>query len=216
MEANELSRKRHSTFTRWCYTGAVICLLFQGILILASWLWTAARPESDVHSLLSSVGIRWFFGSFAGNEASVLLVWLILLSMAWGTFLQSGMAEAVRNVVRRQPYKLGSQKLLALEFAAGLLVIELIVMLLLIFMPHAVLLSVTGNMFPGPFSASIIPAFSFMIVSSSVFYGMMGDNLHTLTEVCDCLCSCRKWIMPLLLFYVTARELWCSLCYVLP
>ena len=216
MEANELSRKRHSTFTRWCYTGAVICLLFQGILILASWLWTAARPESDVHSLLSSVGIRWFFGSFAGNEASVLLVWLILLSMAWGTFLQSGMAEAVRNIVRRQPYKLGSQKLLALELAAGLLVIELIVMLLLIFMPHAVLLSVTGNMFPGPFSASIIPAFSFMIVSSSVFYGMMGDNLHTLTEVCDCLCSCRKWIMPLLLFYVTARELWCSLCYVLP
>ncbi len=216
MEANELSRKRHSTFTRWCYTGAVICLLFQGILILASWLWTAARPESDVHSLLSSVGIRWFFDSFAGNEASVLLVWLILLSMAWGTFLQSGMAEAVRNIVRRQPYKLGSQKLLALELAAGLLVIELIVMLLLIFMPHAVLLSVTGNMFPGPFSASIIPAFSFMIVSSSVFYGMMGDNLHTLTEVCDCLCSCRKWIMPLLLFYVTARELWCSLCYVLP
>ena len=216
MEANELSRKRHSTFTRWCYTGAVICLLFQGILILASWLWTAARPESDVHSLLSSVGIRWFFDSFAGNEASVLLVWLILLSMAWGTFLQSGMAEAVRNIVRRQPYKLGSQKLLALELAAGLLVIELIVMLLLIFMPHAVLLSVTGNMFPGPFSASIIPAFSFMIVSSSVVYGMMGDNLHTLTEVCDCLCSCRKWIMPLLLFYVTARELWCSLCYVLP
>ena len=216
MEANELSRKRHSTFTRWCYTGAVICLLFQGILILASWLWTAARPESDVHSLLSSVGIRWFFDSFAGNEASVLLVWLILLSMAWGTFLQSGMAEAVRNIVRRQPYKLGSQKLLALELAAGLLVIELIVMLLLIFMPHAVLLSVTGNLFPGPFSASIIPAFSFMIVSSSVFYGMMGDNLHTLTEVCDCLCSCRKWIMPLLLFYVTARELWCSLCYVLP
>ena len=216
MEANELSRKRHSTFTRWCYTGAVICLLFQGILILASWLWTAARPESDVHSLLSSVGIRWFFDSFAGNEASVLLVWLILLSMAWGTFLQSGMAEAVRNIVRRQPYKLGSQKLLALELAAGLLVIELIVMLLLIFMPHAVLLSVTGNMFPGPFSASIIPAFSFMIVSSSVFYGMMGDNLHTLTKVCDCLCSCRKWIMPLLLFYVTARELWCSLCYVLP
>ena len=190
--------------------------MLQGILILASWLWTAAKPESDVRSLLSSVGIRWFFGTFANNEASVLLVWLLLLSIAWGTFLQSGMAEAVRNIFHLQPHQLSSQKLLALEVAAGLLIVELIVMLLLIFMPHAVLLSVTGNLFPGPFSASIIPAFSFMIVSSSVFYGMMGDNLHSLTEIFDCLCSCKKWIMPLLLFYITARELWCSLCYVLP
>ena len=216
MEVGNFPYKRHSVFTKWCYNGAVICLLFQGILILASWLWTAARPESDVRSLLSSVGIRWFFGTFADNEASVLLVWLLLLSIAWGTFLQSGMAAAVRNIFHLQPHQLSSQKLLALEVAAGLLIVELIVMLLLIFMPHAVLLSVTGNLFPGPFSASIIPAFSFMIVSSSVFYGMMGDNLHSLTEIFDCLCSCKKWIMPLLLFYITARELWCSLCYVLP
>lgn len=216
MEANDYPHKQRSGFTRLCYIAAFICLVAQGVLILVSWLWTAAMPESNVRSLLSSVGIRWFFGSFADNEASVLLVWLILLSITWGTILQSGVAEAIRQVLRRQSHQLGSQKILALEFGAGMLVIEVIVLLLLILMPHAVLLSVTGNLFPGPFSASIIPAVSFMLVSSSVFYGVMGDNLHSLTEICDCLCSCRKWIMPLLLLYVTARELWCSLCYVLP
>ena len=110
MEVGNFPYKRHSVFTKWCYNGAVICLLFQGILILASWLWTAARPESDVRSLLSSVGIRWFFGTFADNEASVLLVWLLLLSIAWGTFLQSGMAEAVRNIFHLQPHQLSSSR----------------------------------------------------------------------------------------------------------
>jgi hypothetical protein len=216
MEAYKNPHKRRNRFARFCYIAATICLMGQAILILASWLWTAAMPESNVRSLLSSAGIRWFFGSFADNEASVLLVWLILLSITWGTILHSGTASAIRLVFSRQSRLLGSQKLLALELAAALLVVELIIVSLLVFVPHAVLLSVTGNLFPGPFSASIIPTVSFMFISSSVFYGMMCDNLHSLTEIFDCLCSCKKWIMPLLFLYITGRELWCSLCYVLP
>ena len=41
--------------------------VFQIILILVSWLITAAMPELFVRSLLSSEGIRWFFGQFTSN-----------------------------------------------------------------------------------------------------------------------------------------------------
>ena len=142
MEAYKNPHKRRNRFARFCYIAATICLMGQAILILASWLWTAAMPESNVRSLLSSAGIRWFFGSFADNEASVLLVWLILLSITWGTILYSGTASAIRLVLLRQSHLLGSQKLLALELAAAMLVVELIIVSLLVFVPHAVLLSV--------------------------------------------------------------------------
>ena len=39
----------------------------QVVLILTSWLLTAAMPENFPRSLLSDEGIRWFFGRFVGN-----------------------------------------------------------------------------------------------------------------------------------------------------
>ena len=39
----------------------------QVVLILTSWLLTAAMPENFPRSLLSAEGIRWFFGRFVGN-----------------------------------------------------------------------------------------------------------------------------------------------------
>ena len=41
---------------------SVVCALAQIVLILVSWLWSAAVPDSSVNSLLSARGVRWFFG----------------------------------------------------------------------------------------------------------------------------------------------------------
>ena len=62
----------------------------QVVLILTSWLLTAAMPESFPRSLLSAEGIRWFFGRFVGNVESPLLVWLLLFSFMFGALQHSG------------------------------------------------------------------------------------------------------------------------------
>ena len=45
-------------------------MVAQLMLILLSWLCSAAFPASGIHSLLSVEGLRWFFGHF-----SKLLIW---------------------------------------------------------------------------------------------------------------------------------------------
>ena len=68
---------------------AVVLLLLQVAVIIVSWLVSAAMPDVPIHSLLSSEGIRWFFGTFVDNLLTPLLVWLLLLSMAWSTVSKS-------------------------------------------------------------------------------------------------------------------------------
>jgi aminobenzoyl-glutamate transport protein len=61
-----------------------ILMMIQVVVILLSWLLTAADPESSIRSLLSSEGIRWFIGKNIKNLSQPLLVWLLLLGIAWG------------------------------------------------------------------------------------------------------------------------------------
>ena len=42
----------------------------QILLMLTSWLLTAAMPENYNRSLLSSEGIRWFFGQFQDHAGT--------------------------------------------------------------------------------------------------------------------------------------------------
>ena len=48
----------------------LVLLTAQLALILLSWVLTAAFPELPIRSLLSSEGIRWFFGCFSDNQLS--------------------------------------------------------------------------------------------------------------------------------------------------
>ncbi len=66
---------------------AGVLVLAQLLLMLVSWIWSAAVPASGVRSMLSSEGIRWFFGHFAEMLATPLLVWILLLAAAYGLSL---------------------------------------------------------------------------------------------------------------------------------
>ena len=80
--------KRLVTYT------AVGLLLAEVLLILVSWLLSATMTEG-VRSLLSTEGIRWFFGQFTSMQASPWLVWLLLLSVAWGSVSGSGLIASL-------------------------------------------------------------------------------------------------------------------------
>lgn len=199
---------------KWIFRLALAFVLAQLALILTSWLVAAAMPDMAVRSLLSSAGIRWFFSNFADKVATPWLTWLIVMAIALGSIEYSGLWQAVVTIVRGNRHDLTSQQRFALRLSTALLAVEVVVMVLLTALPHAVLLSVTGELFPSSFSASLVPVTAFTGTTVAVLYGMLSSNLHGVYDIGQCMCSGCRWLMPLLLLYVLFAEFYGSALYV--
>ena len=193
---------------------SVVCALAQIVLILVSWLWSAAVPDSSVNSLLSARGVRWFFGSYVDNEASPILVWLVLLGLAIGSLRSSGSCRAMRQAFLRQGPPLTSLQKFAFRSSLVLFLLELAAVAGLTMLPHAVLLSVSGDLFPSSFSVAIIPIVAFVCVTVSIFYGLLANHYHSFADVGRGVCSEHRLLVALLLLYVVASQLINSLIYV--
>jgi aminobenzoyl-glutamate transport protein len=193
---------------------AVACLvlfLVEAVLILLSWILSATGMEG-VRSLLSSEGIRWFFGDFTRMVGSPLLVWLILLLMAVGSFQRSGLTLLVRIDRWR---KLSYRDRTALRVAIILLVLYIAAILLLTIFPHAILLSASGSLFPSPFSRSIMPFTAFGIALLSIAFGMISGRMQSLSDILGALCYGLQKGAPLLVLYIFCIQFYESLRFVL-
>ena len=186
----------------------------QVALVLLSWLWSAAFPDSMVRSLLSSQGIRWFFGSFVGHEASPVLVWLVLAVLAAGSLRSSGALGCVARYLSLRSRSLTPLQRFAARSTLALLLVEAGAVAVMTLPPHAILLSVTGHLFPSSFSVALIPTVAFVCVTVSVFYGLLSGTYHSLSEVCRGVCSASRMLGPLVLLYVVACQLLHSVFYV--
>mgnify|MGYP001069643078 CR=1 FL=1 len=82
---NRTMRNRISIYRKLTRLGAWLAsglLVGQCVLVLVSWLQTAAMPETFPRTLLNAEGIRWFFGRFTENLMQPMLVWLLLLCIS--------------------------------------------------------------------------------------------------------------------------------------
>ncbi len=172
------------------------------LLALVSWLLGATTDSNTIRSMLSSEGIRWMFGHFAEMLSSRYLVWLVLLSIASGPLWDCGIFR-VFHLKRSLLYR----ERTALFLVGGLLLIIIASMLLLTAVPHAVLLSVTGDLYPSPFSESIVPVASFSIALLSVVYGGITSVFSSLTDVYHSLVRGVSRCAPLFLFYILIFQL---------
>ena len=87
-------RNRISIYRKLPRLGAWLAsglLVGQCVLVLVSWLQTAAMPETFQRTLLNAEGIRWFFGRFTENLMQPMLVWLLLLCISLGALYRSGL-----------------------------------------------------------------------------------------------------------------------------
>ena len=175
-----------------------------------SWLINAAMPESQVRSLLGSEGIRWFFGSFVNNVATPPLVWLLVAAIAYGATRESGILEAIRMKNAERRYR----QTFALRIAVVATVLFLGILAFLTLMPHAALLSATGQLFPSSFSRSCIPAVAFCIIVNALIYGVLAGRLRSLDDVVVALTRGIAVAAPLILLYVLIAELAASCAYV--
>lgn len=168
----------------------LVFLVAEVALILLSWLLSATMTEG-VHSLLTPEGTRWLVGHFSDIVASPLLVWLLLLSMAWG---------AVLPLVQR-PSPVGQHRE-AFLIACAFLILYIVVVLLLTVVPHAVLLSATGSLFPSPFSRNIIPIGCLGVFIFTTTFGITSGLLKSFDDVCRSLTSGIAQCAPLFLLYI--------------
>lgn len=187
------------------YMAAALCVA-QIFLVLASWLVTAAMPEDFAHSLLSSEGIRWFFGGFVERLASPYLVWLMLASMAYGTVRECGILEFDMEEYRQR---------IALRLAVTELIVFVVVLLFLTFLPHAILVNALGELFPSPFSRSFVPYVCFAVIVMSLSYGWMSEHLKGLEAFFDAMSAGVRLASPLFLLYVLAVQFFSSVVYLI-
>lgn len=178
-------------------------------LVLVSWLLNAARPDIHVHSLLSPEGVRWLFRNLGDILSSELLVWLLLCAMAYGCVRDSRLANDLRNLRR-----LSSRQ----QFAFMMVFVEVIViigvLLLLTVMPHAILLSSTGTLFPSPFSSSIVPVLAISMMVMGITYGVFCQSLPSLSAVYKAMYNGVRYMLPLLPLYMITVLLVNSIVYV--
>ena len=183
-------------------------LVAECVLVIVSWLLSAMRLDG-VRSLLSSEGIRWFVGGFSDIVASTPLTWLLLVLIAGGSIQQSGITRLVTD-----KSSTSFRDRLALRVACVFLVLYTLVICMLTLMPHAILLSVKGTLFPSAFSRSILPLVCFGVTLFAVVYGMMSGQKKTGEDIFDILSYGLRQGAPLIIVYILAIQFYASLRFV--
>lgn len=186
---------------------SVVLLIAEVVLVVGSWLYAALNPESGVRSMLSSEGIRWAFGGYIHQMQSSLLVWFLLAGMAYGALRHSRLAESLHSMRYRQR--------VALRFSLSTLVVYLSVVAFFAFAPHAILLSVNGDLFPSAFSDAAVPLLCFGVILMSVVYGVMAGSFPSVPSVFNALVAGVSSFVPLIIVYLLASHLIYILSYIL-
>lgn len=204
----------------------LLCVV-QLLLIIGSWMINALWPQTGVRSLLSSEGVRWFFGHFVDMMTTAPMAWLLLLGIAWGVWRYSRLGEGLHlafshlfpsTPTRKKTSEPIRRTTVRHHFALIVVVAELlafvVLMLLLSLMPHAILLSASGTLFPSSFSASIVPYVAFALTVMAATYGLIVGTLPSLYHLYRAACKGLSAVAPLLLLSIFVAQFVFSLFYV--
>ena len=193
----------------------LVLLTAQLALILLSWVLTAAFPELPIRSLLSSEGIRWFFGCFSDNQLSAMAAGACVSSRLYAAFRIRMTELAHGKTADGGRTALHYRERVGLRLALLELLVYAVIMLLLTAVPHAILLSVTGHLFPSAFSSSLIPSLSSVLVIMSLSYGVASGTVDSVAAMHRVLVSGLVVAAHLVPAYVIGIQLYMSLLYVL-
>lgn len=183
----------------------VVLAVLQVLLILFSWIITTIEPSSTFRSILSKEGIRWFCGSFVGNMSGPILIWLVLLFIAYGAFLKSGLNKAIRCMLCREKVTYRCRH--ALYTVLVMFCLFIFVVILLAFVPHAMLRGISGGLYPSAFSKALVPMLAFSVTVMSVFYGILSGVFKNVNDVFRSLYFGCFLLAPFIPVYILAVQL---------
>ena len=197
---------RNSRLLKITSYSAVVLASCQLLLILVSWFITAAIPDLNMHSLLSSEGIRWFMGQFTYNIASPILALITVASIAYGCLVTSGLLGIKLHMDIRQR--------LAIRLASLEVIIFVITILLLTIVPHAVLLNIDGHILSTNFLICLISYISFAVLVISATYSISVGRITSITDLFTVMCEGIKKAAPIYIIYILAAQLYYSILFV--
>ena len=171
------------------------------LLVLVSWVLSVTTDEK-VRSLISGEGIRWFLGNVNDILLSPILVWMLLLSLAFG---------CLRRAFKNYPLHRSKGFLWAFAF----LLVYVIVILLLTITPHAILLSATGSLSHSPFTRALAQLLTVGLLLFAAVYGVVTNAFRSLGEIVESMVSGIQQAAPLLFLYLMFIQFYESLLFVL-
>lgn len=180
------------------------------LLCLFSWFLSVLCPECGIRSIFSGEGVRWLFGHYVDFLASSTLVWLLLVSVGYGCLYDSGIVHLFQKRNHLQ-----YRERIGVYFIVVIAAILSCGVFILAFIPHAVLLSVTGCLFPSSFSAALVPILSFCVCLLSVVYGIVSGKYQSACDVYRSLFIGIEALAPLFLLYILIQQLYCSFRFIL-
>ena len=186
-----------------CAILSITLLVLQVLIVPASWIISAVAPSSGVHSLISEGGIRWLVGQYSDNVSTSVLVYIIIAFISYNMFVNSGLLSAIISKA-----KLSMQQKFALRVMAVVLILFITALAYLTITPHAVLLSVTGNLFPSSFSDGLIPLLCFEVFILSLIYGIFGGTITSINEFWNCVTKESNSLLPVLFLYLLSIQLY--------
>lgn len=190
--------------------------LFHILLVISSLVLSSAGYE--VNNILSSEGLRWAFLNAISNVLKEPLIYLLGLLITWGAYKRSGLNVALSRLLtgRWKSRPLPFRQRRALWFALLFTLLFVGLMAVLVLIPQGVLVSVTGRIFPSPFSRGMVPACMVAVVLISVTYGVIGNTLRTFHEVVQSVyCGLGEYAGWILVYLLGAQSYAC-LMYIFP
>ena len=187
-----------SKWVTWLAGGITLA---QMLLVLVSWV-LSVTTDGGVRSLISGEGIRWFLGNVNDILLSPALVWLLLLSLAFG---------CLRRAFKNYPLRCSKGLLWAFAF----LLVYVVVILLLTITPHAILLSATGSLSHSPFTRALAQLLTVGLLLFAVVYGVVTNAFRSLGEIVESMVTGIQQAAPLLFLYLMFIQFYESLLFVL-
>jgi len=199
-------RRQIEEIIGWLCFALVVAQL---VLMIGSWLVMAVSPDHPVRSLLSGEGLRWMCDHSVEVMASPILVWLLLIAMAYGSLRTSKLIQCIRKKNRNY------RERLAWRTTIGLAILFVVLLLFLTLPPQAVLRNAEGYLYPSSFSDAFISSMAVAICVLSVVYGCLSGTLRSLREVVRCLTIGIADFLPVWLLYFLAALLVCAIRFFL-
>jgi len=106
------------------------------------------------------------------------------------------------------------RKRIALRVAFVFLVIYVAIIGLLTLMPHAILLSATGELFPSAFSRSLVPIVAFGFILFSVSFAMVAGHVRTFSDILQLVSFGIAKGAPFVIVLILLIQIWESIRFV--
>ena len=173
---------RNKVVARLCL-GVVI---LEMIVILLSWISGSIAPLGWFNNPFLGESIRWMFRNMMSVMASDWLVAVLLVAVSYVGLKGSGLADAIRSLspsggkAKRQ---LMYRERMGLRTAAAMSMIFLLFLIVLLFLPESLLLSVTGSVYGSPLYFATFPLLCLWATFVSVVYGIIRWTYDSVTKV---------------------------------